>query len=103
MEKLKKSNKRIKKTNTTSKKKKFKFNKKTVKMILKILLITFILGIIAAIITVALFLRSIVENAPEFDPNKLYQQEATIIYDSEGKMIAKLGTEKRENITIHYN
>ena len=80
----------------TKKNRKFKFNKNTIKLILKIFLIVFIVAIIAGIIAITLFLRSIVKNAPDFDPNNLYQQESTIIYDSEGKLIAKLGTEKRE-------
>lgn len=85
--------------NSNKQKKKFKFNKQKIKFILKILLIIFIVGIIAAIGIVAVFFHSIVKNAPDFNPNDLYQKESSIIYDSEGKLITKLGNEKRENIT----
>lgn len=87
------------KEKTVNRKKKFKFNKKTVKMIFKISLIVFAFMILAGIIVVIAFFVSIVKNAPKFDPNNLYQKEATIIYDKNGEIIAKLGTEKREKIT----
>lgn len=110
MEKAKKEKKnklnlnKIKKVKNTKEKannskKKFKIDKSKIKFALKVLLIIIIIGIIAAICVVAAFLHSIVKNAPDFNPNNLYQQESTIVYDSEGKIIAKLGTEKREKIT----
>ena len=55
-----------------------------------------ILGILA----MGIFILIIINNAPEFDPEKLYQKEATVIYDSKGEIIAKLGSEKREKITF---
>lgn len=87
-----------KKNESGKQKKKFKINKKKVKTILKILLIVGIVMAIAIIIMAGLFLRSIVKNAPKFDPNNLYQRESSIMYDSSGQIIAKLGTEKREVI-----
>ena len=45
------------------------------------------------------FLIYIVESCGEFDPNKLANQDQTIIYDSKNNVIAKLGIEKRESIT----
>ena len=73
--------------------------KKKIMLALKILLIIFIVGIIGVLITAAIFLGSIVKNAPEFKPENLYQQESTIMYDANGEIIAKLGIEKRENIS----
>ena len=73
--------------------------KKKIMLALKILLIIFIVGIISVLITAAIFLGSIVKNAPEFKPENLYQQESTIMYDANGEIIAKLGIEKRENIS----
>lgn len=91
-------NPKPKKNESVKKKRKFKISKKKVKMALKILLIIGILMVIAIIIIAGLFLRSIVKNAPKFDPNNLYQRESSIMYDSSGQIIAKLGTEKREVI-----
>ena len=88
------------KSNNEGTKKKFKINKQKVKFAFKILLIIFVVIMLLCMIGAGLFLASIVKNAPEFDPNNLYQQESTILYDSEGKIIAKLGTEKREKITF---
>lgn len=73
--------------------------KKKIILGLKILLIIIIVGIIGILIAAAIFLASIVKNAPEFKPENLYQQEATIMYDANGQIIAKLGLEKRENIS----
>ena len=91
---------KVEKINSNKPKKKFKFNKKTVKNIFKIGLIAMACLIIAVIIVGVIFLLSIVKNAPDFNPNNLYQQEATILYDSEGKIIAKIGEQKREKITF---
>ncbi len=54
---------------------------------------------IIGLIAVCMFFYMIVKNAPEFDPDLLYQKESTIIYDTDGTIYAKLGTEKRENIS----
>lgn len=45
------------------------------------------------------FLIYIVQSCGEFDPNKLANQDQTIIYDSKNNVIAKLGIEKRESIS----
>ena len=45
------------------------------------------------------FLIYIVYESGEFDPNKLANQDQTIIYDSKNNVIAKLGIEKRESVT----
>ena len=73
---------------------KTKKKKKIFKKILLGLLIVFIICFIGAI----LFFMYIAAKAPKFDPNKLYHQESTIIYDKDGNVKAKLGAEKREII-----
>lgn len=78
----------------TEKKKKSKFNK-----IFNIILNIILVGIIACIVGASAFAIYIVRNAPDFDPDNLYQKEASIIYDSDGEMIAKLGLEIRDVIT----
>ena len=55
---------------------------------------------ILAILAVALFFWLIIKRAPEFDPEKLYYKESSIVYDSNGEIIAKLGVEKREKVTF---
>ena len=70
-------------------------NKKSkLKFVLFILLILFIVSILAAFA----FFTFIAASAGKFDPNKLYTKEASIMYDSEGKQFAQLGTEMREKI-----
>lgn len=74
--------------------KKLKKEKKLKKVILLIILLIFIAGISI----VMLFGAYIVINAPQFDPNKLYTSEPSVLYDANGDEIAKLGSEKRKNI-----
>lgn len=92
-------NKNINEKTNLKKSKNKTTEKKKVILALKILLIVMIVGIIGILLTAAIFLFSIVKNAPEFNPENLYQQESTILYDANGEIIAKLGVEKRENIT----
>lgn len=80
-----------KETNSAKKKKKRK--------IWKILLITILILGIVGIIAFSIFMASIVKKAPKFDPNKLYHQESSVLYDINGKTIAKLGAENREKVT----
>ncbi len=89
-----------KKSNKKSKKEKVKGKKwKVIKTIFKVLIIMFFIVIIVGIIAAALFWKSIVDNAPEFDPELLYHQESSIIYDSNGNEIKTLAYEKRENVS----
>ena len=62
-----------------------------------LILITFMA--ICVLIGTAGFFFYIYKTAPEFKPEKLYNKEASLIYDSTGTLIATLGREKRENIT----
>lgn len=75
-------------------------NKKKKKIGKKILLGLLIFFIICTILGIV-FMIYIAANAPTFDPEKLYHQESTIVYDKDGSVIAKLGAENRE--LIKYN
>ncbi len=63
--------------------------------LIKILLILFLIGCIMALISIGLFFGYIVKNAPNFNPDELYDAEPTIYYDKYGNEIAKLGTKIR--------
>ena len=65
----------------------------------KKLLSFFLVCCALAIFAVFAFLIYIVKSCGEFDPNKLANQDQTVIYDSTGRTIAKLGIEKRESVT----
>ena len=82
--------KKIKTRNIEEDKKK----KSKLKIVLLILLILFILGILGMFG----FFTYIAASAGKFDPKKLYTKEASVMYDSEGKQFAQLGTEMREKI-----
>ena len=62
-----------------------------------LILLTFMA--ICILIGMAGFFFYIYKSAPEFDPAQLYNKEASLIYDSEGNLIATLGREKRENVS----
>lgn len=78
------------KKNYKEPKKKRSFWKKLVTFIL-------ILGIIG-VLSVAAFLGYIVATAPEFSDSALIIKDQTVIYDVNGAVIAKLGSEKRESV-----
>ena len=86
-------NKKNRKVKTDKKQKKKK--RKWWKRLLSFFLICGALGVFA----VFAFCIYIVSSCGEFDPNALANQEQTIIYDSSGNIIAKLGMEKRESVT----
>lgn len=98
-----KSNK-VKTAKQDNKNAKTKENKKVVKkkkeksIFKTIIIILFIIGIIVLLIGVA-FLGYIIKTAPEFTTEKLYNKEATFVYDAEGEEMAKLGSEIRQKIT----
>ena len=90
-----------KQTSKPEKKTSDKVKKKTKKKrkIFKILGIIFIIMVIAVIAAVIAFFSIIVKEAPEFKPENLYKKESTILYYPNGEILAKLGAQKRENIT----
>ncbi len=86
--KIKKSNKQVS-------------NHAKIKKIIKNSITYIILGVLGlTVIGGGLFLLYIANTAPTFSPEKLYAKEATVIYDKDGREIAKLGIEKRENVTF---
>lgn len=70
---------------------------KLLKVLLSIFLSFFILGLVAVIV----FFFIIVTTAPNFNPQKLYHNEASILYDKDGKIFAKVGAEIREKVTFN--
>lgn len=77
---------------------KIKSDKKKRPIWKKLVTFVLILGILG-VLSVTAFLGYIVLTAPEFDNSAMSSKEQTIIYDINGEIIAKLGTEKRENIS----
>ena len=58
-----------------------------------------LVGILLILTLSIVFSIYIVIKAPDFDPEKLYRAESSIIYDKDGKEITKLGIEKRKKVT----
>ncbi len=75
-----------------------KKNKKQRKKAFKIFLIIMLSFIIFLIVACVIFAGYIVQTAPEFNPDNLFKNESTILYDSKGEIIKKLGVEKREKV-----
>lgn len=96
--KRKKKTPKSKSEKTRSDSKKRQTNRKKRK-IWQIILIIFIVGCIALMALITVFTMYIIGNAPKFDPNELYAQESSMIYDANGELIAKLGAEKRIKIS----
>ena len=61
----------------------------------KVILVLFLIGCIMVLIAVGLFFGYIVKNAPNFNPDELYDAEPTVYYDKNGNEIAKLGNKIR--------
>lgn len=79
-------------------KRKRKENRKKRK-IWSILFTLFLLFFIIGLVASGGFIAYIVATSPEFNPENLYRKESSIIYDSEGKIVDKIGREIREKIT----
>jgi len=75
---------------TTSKKRR----RKLINALFIICLVFMIIGTVG----VVGFLGYVVLEAPAFDVNRLVNKESSIMYDSEGNEIIKLGSELRENV-----
>lgn len=84
-----------KKKNKKSKKNKNKNSKKILNNVVTIILIIMLIGIFMVIA----FAGYIVVSAPDFNPSNLYRKESSIVYSSDGEVIAKLGSEIRQTIT----
>lgn len=77
---------------------KVKSNKKKRKL-LNICLIAFLTLCIIGCGLGCLFIFYVVDEAPKFRKSQLYKPESSIIYDREGNIITKLGTEMREKVS----
>lgn len=88
-----------KKNNISKPKTREEKNNNKNKTMKKKILITLLIMFIAFIVLSIIFFIYIVISAPKFDPNELYAQEPSILYDTNGEEIGKLGIEKRKNIT----
>lgn len=73
--------------------------KKLSRKIINVLVIIFLTLCIIGCLGVGGFFIYIVKEAPEFDVKKLTYSESTLVYDMNNKLVAELGTNKRENIT----
>ncbi len=71
--------------------------KKKGKVVLLVILSIFLTILVAGVV----FLTYIVITAPKFDPDNLYTKEASTLYDSDGKVFARLGSEMREKIKFN--
>ena len=83
------------------KKKKTRAKKNSTKKrrVLRIIAIVILSGIITMFVGAAIFWAYIVKHAPKFNAENLYKKEASVLYDKDGKVFAKLGSEFREKIT----
>ena len=97
---VKKKNKKIK-TKSVKKKnvKKVKQKEHIGKRILRYFLIFICVCFLAGLVGVGAFFTYIVTTTEDFDANKLYRAEATILYDKDGKEFARIGAQNREKIT----
>lgn len=68
--------------------------RKRAKRIFLLILLFGIIGILAFI----LFFIAVILSSPEFDVKKLERNETTIVYDNQKKVVATLGSEKREKL-----
>lgn len=65
----------------------------------KMALIIFLILCIVGLLGIFAFSIVIVKSAPDFDPERLYTKEASVLYDKDGEVFAKLGAEQRIKIT----
>ena len=72
--------------------------KKRARKIINALVIIFLILCIAGCIGVGGFFLYVVKESPEFDVKNLTYSESTLLYDINNKLVAELGTNKRENI-----
>ena len=76
-----------------------KVNSKRKKGLKKKILLGCLIAFLAFIVIGILFLFYVAITAPKFNPNKLYSKEASALYDTDGEVYAKLGSEMRQKIS----
>lgn len=74
-------------------------NKRKKRGVGHIVLIVFMIFMILAATACLSFCVYIMVTSPEFNVEQLYKTSSTIVYDVNGDVIAKLGAERRENVT----
>ena len=72
--------------------------KKWLRITVNVLAVLILLCAIAGIGVAAWFLNYVVEHSPEFNEDNLVMSQSTVVYYEDNKVMAELGTEKRENI-----
>ena len=92
---MKKISSKSKKGKRKSHSSKSKSNSNLKQRILKIFIIVFATCVFA----VSGFMLYIIISSGTFDPEKLANQDQTVVYDIDGEVIATLGREKRETVT----
>lgn len=97
-EKKQKKVKASKKKNTANRRQEENKPGKKKKGALKTLLTIFLGLCIIGVFAVAAFIIYIVVSTGDFNPEKLKNQDQTVIYDKDGNVFATLGAEKRESI-----
>lgn len=63
--------------------------------------VLFLLLFIFGLLAIGGFIGYIVVTSPEFNPENLYRKGSSVVYDSDGKVIDKIGREIREKITYN--
>lgn len=97
-EKKQKKIKVSKKKNTDNRRQEENKKEKKKKGILKTLLTIFLGLCIIGVFAIATFMIYIVVSTGDFNPEKLKNQDQTVIYDKDGNVFATLGDEKRESV-----
>lgn len=96
--KMKRKKKTKTETDSEDKVSKVKKKKKLSKIFYWILVCITIFCILAFLGFIG-FAAYIVKSTPEFDLNRMFEKEATRVFDSDGNIFATLGTEQREKLT----
>ena len=94
--KLKRKFNKVKKENITTSQ--FKKNWQKGNIFEKILIVIMLILVSGFACGLAFFIYVVIA-APKFDPQSLYTKEASILFDSKGEELARLGTENRQKVT----
>ncbi len=91
MKKIKRKKEKDTVEGATKKRKRFRFWYWLLILIMFFAILCFIAGVG--------FAYYVVKSAPEFDVNKMFEKEASRVFDSEGNLIATLGAEQRQKVS----
>ncbi len=73
-----------------------KLKSKRSKSLILIILMYLLIGFFSICVAAGLY---VIFSAPDFNSENLYNKEATVLYDKDGNVFAKIGMEKRELVT----